>query len=419
MTTPSNVTQHETSPRATELLNEVWGGRLHDPYPAYTELREMGDGVHWAEQLQGYVVCRYADVRQIGTDPTTFSSDTFFGSAASWHDGDNPEHVRFIDAASRLFMFSDPPTHTRIRSTFRHAFTPQAIESWRPRVERITDELIGRYEQGVEFNIMPGFAADVPVAVIADLLGVPAEMRGEFRRWSYAYASTFDPVIQGPARDQAIVDSLELFDYLDGLVTQRRAVPQDDLITTVIETETVAGDHLVDGETVAQLALLLVAGNETTTTTIGTGLTLLFENPEALDALRLDPSLIPDAVEEMLRFDPPLHFVQRKVTRDTIVGDHHIPAGTMLFPCPPAANRDPRRFDDPEKFRLGRKDNKHLAFFHGIHFCVGAPLARMETQVIFSHILNRFPDIRPGKEPAERRASNSVAKGWISRPVIL
>ncbi len=316
-------------------------------------------------------------------------------------------------------MFADPPMHTRIRSTFRHAFTPQAVELWRPMVEQVTAELIGKYPRGEEFNIMPGFAADVPVAVVASILGVPPEMRSKFRDWSYAYASTFDPIVQSERRNEAITVSLELFDYLGELVAARRQNPEKDLITLLTQTETISGDHLSDIELLAQLALLLVAGNETTTTLIGSGLTILFDNPEARAQLAADPTLLPEAVEEMLRIDPPLHFVLRKTSKETELGSRTLPANAMIFPSPAAANRDPRRFEDPDRFLMSRPDNKHLAFFHGIHFCVAAPLGRMEGQVVFDYILRNFPEIRPGAEPAERRASNSISRGWVSRPVVL
>lgn len=404
---------------APNPVESLFIGQVDDPYPVYAELRETADGIHWSDVLQAYLVTRYDDVRKIGADPKTYSSDVFYDSAPSAHDPDNTEHLRFLDIASRLFMFADPPVHTRIRSTFRHAFTVQGVQQWRPLVQRVTAELIERYPRGEEFDIMPGFAADVPVAVIAAILGVPDEMLPRFREWSYAYASTFDPVVQGPRRDEAIATSLELFDYLGELVAARRVEPRDDLISTLVQTETISGDTLGDIELLAQIALLLVAGNETTTNLIGSGLTQLFDNPDVHDQVRADPSLLPSAIEEMLRIDPPLHLAIRKTTTDARLGDRTLPAGTLLFPSPAAANRDPRRFQRPDTFLLPREDNKHLAFFHGVHFCVGAPLARLEGHVVFESIARDFPNARPGATPAVRRTTNSVARGWETRPVIL
>jgi cytochrome P450 len=394
-------------------------GGLQDPYPVYAELRETGDGVHWCDVLQGYLVCRYDDVRYLGSDPRKFSSDIFYDSSPSWHDPSNSEHLRFLDSASRLFMFSDPPVHTRIRSSFRHVFTPRAIAAWEPKIRAVTAELIGQYPRGEEFDIMPGFAADVPVAIIAAILGVPPEVRAEFRRWSYAFASTFDPAIVGENRHDAITTSLELFDYIASLIAERTNHPQDDLISELIGTETINGDRLEAAELVAQIALLLVAGNETTTTLIGTGITELLHNPETLDAVRQDRAKLPAAIEEILRIEPPLHMVIRKVVEETTVGSTVLPAGTLAVALIGAANRDPRRFDDPDRLRIDRPDNKHLAFYHGIHFCVGAPLARLEGQVIFDHILDNYPALRLGDTPARRRTTNVVTRGWETRPVVL
>ncbi|MGV9796742.1 cytochrome P450 [Mycobacterium sp. NPDC003449] len=405
--------------RAAGLFAELFGGQMQDPFPAYDELREIDDGVHWCAPLQTYLVCRYADARLLGSDYRQFSSDIFYDSAPSWHDPDQPEHLRFLDAASRLFMFSDPQVHTRIRSTFRHVFTPAAISAWEPKIRQVTENLISRYPVGEEFDIMPGFAADVPVAVIAAILGVPDEARAKFREWSYGFASTFDPVVQGPQRDRAITASLELFDYLSELIAERTVRPKDDLISELIRTETLSGDHLSDAELVSQLALLLVAGNETTTTLIGTGLTHFFDNPHILDEVRTDRSKLPTAIEEILRLDPPLHLLLRKAVNEVQVGETTIPAGSILSPCLPAANRDPRVFDSPNEFRIDRSANRHLAFYHGIHFCVGAPLGRLEGRVVFDYVLDTFPNLRAGNTPPRRRTSNAVARGWETRPVIL
>ena len=418
MANPPPSTTSAPDRTVDEIFGELFGGVTQDPFPLYEELREQGDGIHLLELVSGYTVTRYSDVRLIGTDPATFSSDTFDLSAGI-HDPSDAEHLRFIEVSSQIFMFSDPPKHTRIRSALRHSFSPDVVERWRPVVERVTDELLARYTPGDEIDIMPGLAADVPVAVIAAILGVPQEKWPMFREWSFAYASTLDPLVQGDRRDAAIRTSLEMFDYLHELIQQRRAQTEDDLISHLTQTDTLRGDRLHDSELIAQIALLLIAGNETTTNLIGNGLSLLFEHPEAKSAIMADPSRLPAAIEEMLRLDPPLHFTGRKVTKDVTLGDHELAAGTNVLVCISSANRDPRAFANSSTFDINRSNNKHLAFFHGIHFCIGAPLARLEGNVIFEKLLCAYPDIGPGSEPAVRRTLNAISRGWEKRPVRL
>ncbi len=417
MSTHSTVDASSASGEA--LASSLFDGSVADPYPVYEELRELGDGIHWAPPANAFVVCRYDDVRSVASDPGLFSSDLFWDTPQSIHDPGNAEHMRFIDVNSRLFMLSDPPVHTRVRSSFKRAFTPAAMNRWQPLVKRVTAKLIRDYRPGDELDIMPTLAADVPVAVIATILGVPEEKHPRFREWSMAYASTFDPMVQGARRDQVIHTSVELIDYLQEMVTERRRHPTEDLISVLIGTETSTGDYLDDIELLSTLTILLAAGNETTTNVIGSGLAMLIEHPVTKAELMRDSSLIPSAVEEMLRMEPPIHLMFRKTTRETELGEHTIPPNTVLMPCPPAANRDPRRFENPLTFDIRRPDNRHLAFLHGIHFCVGAALARLELAVVFEQILASYPEIAFGSTTAVRRSSNSTVRGWETLPVRL
>ncbi|MGV0642524.1 cytochrome P450 [Mycolicibacterium sp. XJ2546] len=410
----------EGTTEADQLLEVLFGGVEQDPFPYYDALRELGDGIHPMDMMQGVLVTRYDHIRQIGSDPKAFSSDVFALTGPGIHDPTNPEHRRFIGTARRLFMFADPPWHTQVRSTFRHAFTPDAVRRWHPIVEEITSEALACLQPGQEIDLMSGLATEIPVAVIARILGVPRDTWPYFREWSFAYASTFDPMVQGERRDRAIRTSLVLFDYLGELIDQRRAQPSDDLISHMLSTETFQGDLLENSDLIAQVALLLVAGNETTTNLVGNGVTLLMNHPDAMRAVLDDPSLIPAVVEEILRFDPPLHLAARKVTTDAVLGEHVLQPGTLVLTCLPAANRDPRVFDAASAFDIHRADHKqHLAFFHGIHYCVGAPLARLEGKVILDRLLRAFPDLREGSQPPVRRTLNVASRGWESRPVIL
>ncbi|MGB3483160.1 MAG: cytochrome P450 [Mycobacterium sp.] len=404
---------------AEAIVRDLVLGGVADPFPLYDQLRESGTGVQWSDTLGGWIVSRYDDVRAMVSRHDIFSNDTFFDGAPGVHDPEDPEHRRFIEVSSRQFIFQDPPTHTRIRSIFRHAFTRQSVAAWRPLMEAAADEVLGRYRPGEEIDIMPHLAADIPVAVIASILGVPKDKWAQLREWSEAYGRTLDPGVQGALRDSSIRTSLEMMDYLRDLIAQRRADPREDLITLIATTETDSGELLTDTEAVSQVALLLAAGNDTTTSLIGSAMTLMIDNPDVKVALREDSSRIPAAIEEMLRFDPPFHLDFRKAVRDTEYGGEQIRAGQMCFQVIAGANRDPRQFADPSVFDIFRDSSKHLSFSHGIHFCIGAPLARMEGEVVLGKILERFPDFTGAAEPATRRTNNILARGWHCRPVRL
>jgi hypothetical protein len=401
------------------IIDDLVVGAVQNPFPLYDQLRETGTGAHWSELLNGWVFGRYNDIRHMGAEHGTFSSETFFDTAPSIHDRSDPEHRRFIAVSSQQFMFYDPPHHTRIRSLFRKAFTRMSVEKWRPAVEAITDDLLGQFEPGQELDIMPRLAADLPVAVIAAILGVPRDRWGQLRAWSDAFGKTLDPGVTGELRDRSIHTSLEMMDYLDDLLQQRAAQPRDDLISVIATTPTADGTVLERRSAIAQVTLLLAAGNETTTTLIGNGMSIMIEHPWLKERLRAEPTLMPTAVEEMLRYDPPFHLDLRKAAKDTELGGQRIRAGQVCYHLLAAANRDPRRFPDPLTFDLNRTETRHLSFSHGIHFCLGASLARLEGQVAFGKILARFPNFTAGSEPPIRRVDNIIARGWESRPVRL
>ena len=391
-----------------ELLGRLMGDDP-DPVPLYDELRETGGGVHAFPPL-GHFAFRYEDVARMGRDNTLFSSDHFWDSPAGLHDPTDPVQAAFVAVSSRQFMFHDPPAHTRMRQAMTPAFTGFATRRWRPIVETRVAALLDRFEPGQEADFMAEFAGAVPVAIIAGVLGVPEEEQSEFRRWSQALAATFDPGIQGPARTAAIHSANEMIEYLRGIVALRRRRPQDDL------TSVLAAADLPEDELLGSLALLLTAGNDTTVNLLGNGLHLLFTEPAAR-AAAADPAAIPTLVEEMLRLDPPLHLDLRKTTRDVTLGGVDIPEGGIVWLVIGAANRDPRAFADPARFDPARSPNRHLTFLPGHHHCIGAPLARLEGEIIFTRLLERFPGITPGDAPPVRRVANKVARGWESIPV--
>ena len=386
-----------------------------DPYPLYHELRERGDGVHYLDPVNAYFAFRYDDVLRISKDSATFSSDMFWQSPSSHHDRANPEHQRFVEFNRRLMVFRDPPVHTQIRNVVKAAFTPRAVEHFRRGVEQSTDELLDRISPGDEIDLVRDFAFHVPVAIITEVLGVPGADRAKFHQWSFSFASTFDFSVQGEARDNAIRDTLLLIDYLSDFAEDRRRSPRDDLTSMIVNGR--PGDAIELQDLEAQVFFLLSAGNETTANMVTNGVTRLLEHPDAHQRLSENPDLIPVAVEEMLRYDPPLHLITRRTVRETRLGETNIPVDTMVFEVIPAANRDPRRFDNPGAFDITRTNNKHLSFNQGIHFCVGAPLARLEGDVIFRKLLGRFPKISAGSHDRVRRPTVAL-RGWQSCPVI-
>jgi hypothetical protein len=403
----------------TSILSEIVVGGLQDPFPLYEELRELDEGVHWCTELQGWVATRAADIRHMGEDPETYSNDMGAASGATAHDPSDPVQRRFGEVSDHFLIFLDPPRHTQIRRVFRHAFTPKALAKYRQTMERIADELLTEYSCGDEVDFMDQLAAKIPVEVIATILGVPRSDFALFVEWTDALALSIDPAVQGEARVRAIHKTVELLDYMAEIADARRRCPQDDLISLIVHTPVEGDEPLEPVVAVSQAVLLLGAGNDTTTNLLGNSISILLDRPELQQRLVADPSLVPQAIEEVLRYDPPFHFDFRKVTKDHTLGGRELRAGVPIFHLLAAANRDPRAFPDPLRFDVDRENKRHLAFSHGIHRCVGAPLARMEGAVGLTKILERFPNITHGSTPAQRKVTNVVARGWDTRPVTL
>jgi cytochrome P450 len=408
-----------TPTASSDILNAIIAGGVQDPFPLYEELRELGNGVHWSDLLNGWFLTRADDSRAMLSDAENYSNEMHEVTGAGSHNPDDPRQRRFAEIQSNFLFFVDPPRHPVVRSVFRSAFTPRAISSWRPTVERMTDRLLAQFEAGDEVEFMEQIACVVPVEAIATVLGVPEEDHERFRAWSEALTRANNPAVQGAERDSAITTSMELVDYMAAIADERRAHPQDDLISTVVNTPTRDGSPLDPTEALAQLVVLLAAGNETTSNLLGNGITILLDRPQVKRRLVEDPSLMSSAVEEMLRYDPPFHLDFRKAIKDSSISGTAIKAGTPVYSLLPAANRDPRAFDNPLEFDVERQNNKHLAFSHGIHFCVGAPLARLEGEVFFTKLLQRFPNISRGIDEPVRRTVNILSRGWETRPVRL
>lgn len=389
---------------------------LADPYPFYHQLREH-DPVHW-NQVLGFgmwVLTRYPDVLFVLRDPR-LSAQRRSAEVVQQALQLFPEAADASPLARANTMLScDPPDHTRMRTLVNKAFTPRAVEAMRPRVQAIVDSLLDAAQERGGMDIIADLAYPLPVIVIAEMLGVPPEDRDRFKRWSDDVVATIEPVLSPEAQRRAQQASLELTEYFRGIVEQRRQDPRDDLLSALIAAEE-QGDRLTEDELYATCILLLVAGNETTTNLIGNGMLALLRHPDQLQRLREDPSLLESAVEEMLRFESPVQLTARVALEDLEVGGRQVQRGQLLLALLGAANRDPAQFPDPDRFEIARRDNRHLAFGHGIHYCLGAPLARLEAQVAFRSLLARFPRLEPAFDAPQWRPAVTL-RGLASLPV--
>jgi cytochrome P450 len=360
-----------------------------NPYPHYQAF--IGKPPHPIEMFVPItLVGRYADAVQILHDPARFSSDT--------RSLDRDRTELFGDA-SRL-LFSDPPTHTRLRKLVSRAFTPKRIKDLEPRIREFAALLLDRVAKNRSFEVMADLAVPLPVMVIAEMLGVPPEDYGQFKKWSDGIIE-IDNTMPGAPLPASVGQSFQaLRQFFIGEVAKRRQKPGPDLVSALVAAHD-ENDALTEEELIAFAILLLLAGNETTTNLIGNGTLALMRNADQLAELRGDRSLLPRAIEEMLRYDPPAQSTVRLVKEDAVINGVEIKANAAVFVVLAAANRDPEQFPNPDKFDVARDPNDHLSFGNGIHYCLGAALARLEGAIAFGAMLERFPRMRMSKPDAE------------------
>jgi cytochrome P450 len=382
-----------------------------DPYPVYRRLREE-DPVH-RSPLGLWILSRHADIEPVLRDPR-FSSD--LRNAASFPLAAPADIEERLERRSKVMLFTDPPDHTRLRALVNKAFTPRTVERLRPRAHEIVDRLISDVEDGGAMDLIADLAYPLPVIVIAEMLGVPPEDRDVFRQWSTDLARSLDPMLPPEVIDK-IEGSADAFDaYFRPLFAERRAHPTDDLLSALVAAEE-AGDRLSEEELLATCILLLVAGHETTMNLIGNGMLALLRHPDQLERLRADPSLVPNAIEEMLRYDGTVQMTGRTATADTEIGGETIRKGEISILLVGSANRDPGRYDEPERLDVTRTNIRHLAFGAGAHYCLGAPLARVEAQIAFTELLRRLPPtLRLATEQPEWR-DNILLRGLKALPL--
>jgi hypothetical protein len=378
-----------------------------DPFPTYHALRRW-DPVHRGPD-GSYFLTRYDDVVAVYQDHHRFSSDKRVEFAPKF--GDSPLYEHHTTSV----VFRDPPDHTRIRRLFAPAFTPKALAALEPRVVRLVDALLDRAAAGGGFDVVEDFAAALPIALIGDMLGVPAGERGPLRGWSLAILGALEPA-PGTERVDAGNRAVEEFkEYLRRLIAERRRRPSTDpgeILSALLAAED-AGDRLTEVELLHQCIFLLNAGHETTTNLIANAVVSLLEHPAEHARLRAEPGLLPSAVEEFLRYQSPNQLGNRRVVADAEVSGVTLPVGTLVTLGIGAANRDPAQFPDPDRLDLGRAPNRHLAFITGIHACAGMWLARMEGRVAIGRLVARFERMRAaGKAVRAPRARFRVVSAF-------
>jgi len=385
-----------------------------DPHPFYRALREQ-DPFHRTWAGDGWVVSRHADVMTILTDRTLSSDERHQRRWPAERRRDAraglPDPYA-LDLASMLRR--DPPDHTRLRGLVSKAFTPRAIERMRPRVEALAEELLAGIPRHGDFELVRDLAAPLPVTVIAEMLGVPAADRDRFRQWSDEAVKLLGDSPRAEVH-RALAAVRELAAYIESVAEERRRSPRDDLISGLVAAED-AGDTLSSQELVSTSILLLIAGNETTTKLIANATIALLRHPEQAALLRDEPARFEEAVDELLRFDGPVQMTSRMATEDREVCGRPVRRGEQLVLMIAGANRDPEQFPDPDRLDVTRGPLRHVAFGQGLHFCLGAQLARLETGLALRALFTGSPDLRFGDRPIEW-GTNTVLRGPVALPL--
>lgn len=366
--------------------------RLIDPYPDYKNWRE-NNPIWWAEDVNAWVVSRYKEVHIVLKNPKLFSSAAM---------GERDHEI------SLPLLTDDPPRHTKLRAIMNKAFTSRAIKLMENEVRNMSNDLLDKLDISKPVDIAHEFTIPLPISVISQLMGIPFERKDDFKRWSDALTGTGSET----EIEKRMPEIINMRNYFLSLIPLRKESPGDDLISKVVNAE-VDGETLDENTIAGFNMLLLIAGNETTTNLLSNMLNHISYNPNIWEELRQNKDLVDAAIEETLRFDSPVHWVSRRATKDTELSGQIIKKGENVFAIMGSANRDSSHYENPDEFRLDRKQNKdHHTFGHGIHFCMGAPLARLEGKYALEGLLNRFEEVTPLKNAKNQRTSSSMLRGY-------
>jgi cytochrome P450 len=395
---------------------------IADPYPHYAWLRNEAPVYHCTDP-DLWVLSRRDDVAVAVRDATLFSSD--LGKSARFDDNPFNPTMKFPHRLAqvlsrflplRTLLTSDPPDHTQLRRKVSRAFTPRRINAWEPRIREIAERLVDDIAANADnepIDLVSNLASPLPTIVIAEMMGIPAHRHDDFKRWS---DNLVNGLLTGGSKTKMLTSAVEISWFFARIVRARRRIPGDDLVSLLVARDRDA-DALSLVELVNFCVLLLVAGNETTTNLVSNAMLALLDRPDLWQQITADPTLAAAAVEEALRFDGPGQGLLRIAATDIRIGDTTIPAGARVLPLIGSANRDPRSWDDPDRFRLDRKFNEHIAFGSGIHFCLGNALARIEARAAIEMLARRLPHLARAGAPT--RIASPVLRGLRSLPVVI
>jgi len=383
---------------------------LDDPYPLLRQLQEE-DPVYWSESIGGWIVTRYDDIVPTFRDVAHFSNYGRFAKAVEYLPSEDRQKLVPFESHYRQksLLQSDPPDHTRLRALMVKPFNATSIEAMRPKIKKIVNDVIDSVEQRREMDVIRDLAYPLPFSVLGAIMGLPEEHGDEIKHWAdeiLLFQGVNRPPVALLERSQAAL--LAMRSFLTDLVNEKRRHPADDVISQMVAAEA-EGNRLTEQELVYTCVTIMGAGHETTTSLIGNGLYTILSHTEQWRKLRENPSLLTSAIEEMLRYESPVARQPRVIKDDIELGGKKLLKGQVAFQMLNAANRDPAYFTDPGSFDIERQNNKHLAFGMGIHFCLGAGLARIEAQEVFKAIMERLPNIRLASEKAvwDRHKPNS------------
>jgi len=416
-----------------------------DPYPFYAMLRSQ-DPIHWDEEMGFWVFTRYSDIDSMYMDERFSRAQGLLRGFERLSKDDQRIAKPVYHSFSKTVFYADPPYHTHLRGLMNNAFTPRRVELLRPYIQKVVDELLDAAQSKGGMDVIRDFAYPLPVMVIAELLGLPSADRARFKKWSDDLFAILGTMSKTSDLMQRAAKSLEeMTEYVMTLSRERHENPQDDLLSALLSVvdddgqltvphplpypasphstgqlirETEAVTPLMQDELVANINILLSTGHETTTHLIGNGLLALLQHPDQLQKLNDDPALMSFAIEEMLRYDNPVQITYRSAVEDAEMEGRLIRKGDLVNTIIGSANRDPERFTKPDVFDITRNEGRHLSFGLGIHYCIGAPLVKLEAELAFETILRRFPEMEIAAENLEWQ-EHPIFRGLKSLPVVL